>query len=106
MPTLSLVSDAFIRGWTRRRFFITAGSAGVVAAVGTETYLNLNPAVTGKPVHTFTSHTSWVETAAWSPDGTRLATASFDRTARIWSAATGQLIHTLTGHTDFVYEAV
>ena len=36
---------------------------------------------------------------AWSPDGTRLATAGSDETVRIWDPATGQTTPTLTGHT-------
>ena len=39
---------------------------------------------------------------AWSPDGTRLATASDDETVRLWDPTTGQTTATLTGHTDRV----
>ena len=39
---------------------------------------------------------------AFSPDGTLLATASRDRTARLWDAATGTPTRTLTGHTSNV----
>jgi WD40 repeat protein len=39
---------------------------------------------------------------AFSPDGTLLATASHDRTARLWDPATGQHRSTLEGHTDWV----
>ena len=39
---------------------------------------------------------------ACSPDGTRLATASHDKTARIWDAHTGEPHTTLTGHTSSV----
>ena len=39
---------------------------------------------------------------AWSPDGTRLATASDDQTVRMWDPTTGQTTTTLTGHTDRV----
>ncbi|HZF11033.1 MAG TPA: CHAT domain-containing protein, partial [Thermoanaerobaculia bacterium] len=48
---------------------------------------------------TLTGHTDAVVAASFSPDGTRVVTASDDKTARIWNAATGQLIATLTGHT-------
>ena len=39
---------------------------------------------------------------AIAPDGTWLATASWDKTARTWDAATGQHRATLTGHTSAV----
>jgi hypothetical protein len=35
---------------------------------------------------------------AFSPDSTRLATASLNRTARLWDAHTGQLLRVLKGH--------
>jgi WD40 repeat protein len=36
----------------------------------------------------------------FSPDGTRLATASWDNTARLWDARTGQELLALKGHTE------
>jgi WD40 repeat protein len=33
-------------------------------------------------------HEDWVEAIAWAPDGQRIATASRDRTARVWEATT------------------
>jgi len=36
--------------------------------------------------------------AAYSPNGVRIATASADKTARIWDATSGELITTLEGH--------
>ena len=48
---------------------------------------------------TLTGHTGGVCGVAFTPDGTRLATASDDGTVRIWDAATGQHLATLTGHT-------
>ena len=47
-------------------------------------------------------HKGEVNGVAFSPDGTRLATASDDGTARIWDTATGTTITTLTGHTNAV----
>lgn len=47
---------------------------------------------------TITGHTSSIQRAVFSPDGLWLASASWDHTAKLWSATTGQLVHTLKGH--------
>ena len=57
------------------------------------------------PTATLTGHMSAVMAASFSPDGTRVVTASWDKTARIWNVATGQSIATLTGHTNPVFAA-
>lgn len=54
------------------------------------------------PTHTLTGHTSLVSSVAICPDKQRIATASRDRTVKIWAIATGQLQFTLTGHRDRV----
>ena len=48
-------------------------------------------------------HDDVVFSAAFSPDGKRLASASFDKTVRLWDVAGPKLERTLTGHSDFVY---
>jgi len=39
----------------------------------------------------------------WSPRGDGLATASYDKTVRLWDAGTGQERYVLRGHTDGVF---
>ncbi|MBA2285127.1 MAG: hypothetical protein H0W02_06575 [Ktedonobacteraceae bacterium] len=51
---------------------------------------------------TYHGHTDSVRGVAWSPNGAAIATASNDRSARIWEAATGKHIYTYHGHTNWV----
>ena len=39
---------------------------------------------------------------AFSPDGRRIVSGSYDETVKVWDAATGQEILTLKGHTGCV----
>jgi len=50
-------------------------------------------------------HNDQVTTAAFSADGTRIVTASFDRTARVWDAASGEMLLELKGHNGQVTTA-
>jgi WD40 repeat protein len=59
----------------------------------------------GKVVAVFRGHSGKVLSAAFSPDGARLVTASEDRTARIWDAASAKHLATLSGHTGEVWYA-
>jgi hypothetical protein len=45
-------------------------------------------AATGKELLTLSGHCDPVQSVAWSPDGRRLATASDDRTATLWTDRT------------------
>ncbi len=47
-------------------------------------------------------HTGEVNDLRYSPNGSLIATTSFDKTAKVWNAETGALIATLTGHTASV----
>ena len=46
---------------------------------------------------TLKGHCHWVMSVCWSPDGSKVATGSADKTARVWDAATGECRMTLKG---------
>jgi WD40 repeat protein len=43
--------------------------------------------VTPTCTYTYQQHTDWVRTVAWSPDGTRIASAGDDREVHVWNGA-------------------
>ena len=51
-------------------------------------------------MRTLTGHTSFVQGVAFSPDGTRIASASQDRSVKVWDAAMGEEVLTLKGHAN------
>jgi WD40 repeat protein len=56
----------------------------------------------GSLLQTLEGHTRSVSSVAFSAEGDRLASASDDKTVRVWDAKTGQPLHTLEGHTNGV----
>src|SRR6266849_4041714 len=100
--------------WQRKRYTrrtVLVGLAGgglTVAALGVSAVLLQRKSPGQAPVppvtlpHTYLGHTAAVESVAWSPDGKRLASASADKTVRVWDATSGQTTLTCPGHTDQV----
>jgi WD40 repeat protein len=56
-----------------------------------------------KLLATLGGHEDVVFSVAFHPDGKRLASASFDKTVKIWDLTSHKAERTLTGHSDFVY---
>ena len=75
-----VTSASFSPAGTRLRLLTTsAGGTAAVWDAGTGRLLARLP------------HTGWVFSAAWSPDGGKVATGSRDRTACLWDANSGEL---------------
>jgi tetratricopeptide (TPR) repeat protein/DNA-binding winged helix-turn-helix (wHTH) protein len=53
-------------------------------------------------LQTLTGHENWVNGIAFSPDGETIASASGDKTVKLWNRQ-GKLLQTLTGHNDEVW---
>jgi non-specific serine/threonine protein kinase/serine/threonine-protein kinase len=56
----------------------------------------------GQLTTTLVGHEALVGSVAFSPDGTRIASGSQDKTVRLWDAASGEPTTTLVGHEDLV----
>jgi len=53
--------------------------------------------VGGRQVHTLTGHSDKVFVVAFSRDGNRVASGSWDKLVKIWDTATGALVSSFVG---------
>ncbi|KAF8549975.1 WD40 repeat-like protein, partial [Imleria badia] len=54
-------------------------------------------------IQTLQGHTDYVTCAVYSPDGTHIASGSWDNTIRVWNVTTGQFVAgPFQGHTDII----
>ena len=56
----------------------------------------------GGTIYTHHGHSDRVCAVAWSPDGSRIASAGADQTVQVWDIVTGDHICTCLGHTDTI----
>ena len=75
---------------------------GTLLAVASSIGIWLYDTATYDEVALLTGHTEPVDSLAFSPDGSTLASGSLDTTVRLWDAATGERLNTLTGHKNWV----
>ncbi len=74
---------------------------GATVALGKNTHVLLWHIPDGKLLRTLESQAG-IESIAFSPDGSLLASGSSDGAIQLWQVSDGSLLHTLTGHTSGV----
>jgi WD40 repeat protein len=91
--------------WNRTLSLELLATAAVLAAVGSiaaeeeKAKAAAVPApVVVQPARVLEGHEADVYQVEFSPDGTKVATSSFDQTARLWSVADGTPLAVLSGH--------
>ncbi|XP_039613049.1 notchless protein homolog 1 [Polypterus senegalus] len=62
------------------------------------------PAVEKKPVNRMTGHQALINEVLFSPDTRLIASASFDKSIKIWDGKTGKYLASLRGHVSAVYQ--
>jgi WD40 repeat protein len=75
------------------------GASGLIASGSLDHRIYLCSVNNGM-VRSLHGHITWVRSVSFSLDGTRLASASGDQTAKLWNVITGDCLHTLVGHTN------
>ncbi len=76
-------------------------ASGVTGSGGLATLWNL---ADGTSIRNFLGHRDLILDAEFSPDGSLIATCSYDREIILWKAETGEILRRLTGHNGAVYD--
>jgi eukaryotic-like serine/threonine-protein kinase len=107
------VQDALLQKYITRRSvmkglaaFAFAASAIGCASPNLSSGLTPTPAAIplppGSVIYTYTGHSDQVLAVSWSRDGRHVASASWDKTVKVWDTTTGNHVYTYHGHSDLV----
>jgi ribosome assembly protein 4 len=62
-----------------------------------------HPTIQKQPILRLTGHQQPINCVVFSPDGQYIASASFDKSIKLWNSVTGKFMHSLRGHVEAVY---
>ncbi|XP_025092575.1 notchless protein homolog 1-like [Pomacea canaliculata] len=65
-----------------------------------------NPESATKPLARMTGHQQLINQVCFSPDTRLIASASFDKSVKLWDGRTGKFLATFRGHVNRVYQVV
>lgn len=83
---------------------ILAVASGEPGKSGTVRLYDLGKTITSKPIAEIPAHRDAIYTLAFSPDGSMLASAGYDRVIKLWSVARlDRPVYVLQDHSDAVY---
>mmetsp|Transcript_40541 Transcript_40541/g.82878 ORF Transcript_40541/g.82878 Transcript_40541/m.82878 type:complete len:477 (-) Transcript_40541:214-1644(-) len=91
----------------QQRYDLALGGDGVermVSASDDHTMYLWEPSRSKKPLTRMTGHVQPINHVSFSPNGRLIASASFDKSVRLWHGATGKYLATLRGHVGAVYQ--
>eukprot|EP00921_Rhytidocystis_pertsovi_P007116 GHVQ01011968.1.p1 GENE.GHVQ01011968.1~~GHVQ01011968.1.p1 ORF type:complete len:512 (-),score=59.55 GHVQ01011968.1:1770-3305(-) len=105
-PHLQLCTMAALKEEARRRYdeaIAQSGGERMLSGSDDLTMFLWNPSTSTKSIARLTGHQKLVNHVLFSPDGRLIASASFDKSIRIWNGVTGKYMTCLRGHVGAVY---
>lgn len=86
-----------------KRQYESVGEERLVSGSDDFTLFLWKPEKEKKPIARMTGHQQLINDVKFSPDGRMIASASFDKSIKLWEATTGKYITSLRGHVQAVY---
>eukprot|EP00210_Caulerpa_lentillifera_P006800 g6499.t1 len=98
LRVLTTMAGATWYDWPTHHGVVVSPEAKIVATIDAEFSVRIWTMETGEQINVLEGHSDWVVALAFPGDGTRLLTASHDKTVRLWNLQQGICEHVFQGH--------